>query len=168
MGEENRVLQEKMAQLENSFKEKENELQILLEQKIEALKTQTEKIQELEDLNADLKLDLCETKDELDKANGHVDKMQSEIGQLKEQQDKNLKSTISELEAQNTKLETIIKEQQNEYENKIQSLTEEKTALHEKVATLEHDSNKICALQDRINQLEQDSDKVNALQEKNC
>merc|ERR1712029_256924 len=74
--------------------------------------------------------------------------------------------TISDLEAQNTKLETIIKEQQNEYENKIQSLTEEKTALHEKVATLEQDSNKICALQDRINQLEQDSDKVNALQEK--
>ena len=164
--EENRVLQEKLAQLENTFKEKENELQILLEQKIEALKTQTEKIQELEDLNADLKLDLCETKDELDKVNGHVDKMQSEIGQLKEQQEENLKSTISDLEAQNTKLETTIKEQQNEYENKIQSLTEEKTALHEKVATLEQDSNKICALQDRINQLEQDSDKVNALQEK--
>merc|ERR1712029_806624 len=168
MGEENRVLQEKMAQLENSFKEKKNELQILLEQKIEALKTQTEKIQELEDLNADLKLDLCETKDELEKVNGHVDKMQSEIGQLKEQQDKNLKSTISDLEAQNTKLETTNKEQQIEYENKIQSLTEEKTALHEKVATLEQDSNKIYALQDRINQLEQDSDKVNALQEKNC
>merc|ERR1711860_281337 len=105
------------------------------------------------------------TKDELDKVNEYVDKMTSEIAQLKEKQqnheEQDFKSKITELETQNTNLETMIKEQQIEYENKVQSLTEDKEALVEKVALLEQDPDKISALQERIVQLEQDADKVN-------
>ena len=55
----------------------------------------TGKIEELEDLNADLKLDLCETKDELEK-------IKEQMGQIS-----------SELEAKNAQLESVTLEHQS-------------------------------------------------------
>ena len=74
---------------------------------IESLKTKPEvqntgKIEELEDLNADLKLDLCETKDELEKIHEQNEKLQTEIASLKLSQPQ--ETLESEFECQNEEI----------------------------------------------------------------
>ena len=166
-------LEKNKTELQNThqtFNAKETELEILLKQKeaeIEALdskpKEVDDKILQLEELNADLKLELCETKDDLVKVNQQIEKLHPEISELKQLEenlrvelkakDQNLlqiQTNIVELETEKVTLEDQIKDQGKEYECKIKALCEDIVLLEDKLKDLDGQSEEIQRLQSEI------------------
>ena len=161
-------LEKTKAELENTrqtFNAKETQLEILLKEKeaeIEALdskpKEVDDKILQLEELNADLKLELCETKDDLVKVNQQIEKLHPEISELKQLEenlrvelkakDQNLHQIKANIEK--ATLEDQIKDQGKEYECKIKALCEDIVLLEDKLKDLDGQSEEIQRLQSEI------------------